>query len=135
MAKDKQPKPAKQGKKGAAPSEAAIAAASIAGHPRARTAIRRVRARVACGVFLLVLLVGLRGGQTPFDATWRALVAGIVANLVSWRCALVVWRHIIVAELRAAEEQYAERRRKAIEAAHARLAEQREAAKTAGHRA
>jgi hypothetical protein len=128
----KKEKPAKTAKaakpkKGAKAADAAVAAASIAGHPRARVAIRRVRARVACGVFLLVALVGLRAGLTPFDATWRALIAGIVANIVSWRCALVVWRHIVVAELHAAEAQYAERRRKAIEAAEARVAEQRAA--------
>jgi hypothetical protein len=56
---------------------------------------------------------------TWFDATWRALIAGIAANVVAWRCALFVWRQLVIAELRQAEEIYAERRRTATEAAEA----------------
>jgi hypothetical protein len=127
MAKDKK----KKGAKGdAAEAEAAaVQSASISAHPRARAAIRRARARVGFGVFLLVLVFGHLAGQTWFDATWRALIAGVAANLIAWRCALIVWRHILLAELRQAEEHYAGRRRKAYEAAEARAAEARAAAK------
>jgi hypothetical protein len=110
----------------AAEAKPAVPSASIAGHPRAKQAIRRVRARAAFIVFVLVLLLGHRAGLSWFDATWRALVAGLAANLVAWRCALFVWRHILIAELRQAEEIYAERRRAAIEAAERRRAEARE---------
>ena len=34
----------------------------------------------------------------------EGLVAGLVANLIAWRCAIYVWRQIIVSELRRAEE-------------------------------
>jgi hypothetical protein len=119
-------------KKDRAEAEAVEAApvppsASIAGHPRAKLAIRRARSRAAFVVFLLVLLFGHKAGLSWFDATWRALVAGIAANLIAWRCAIFVWRHLIVAELRQAEEAYAERRREAREAVEKR----REAAKAA----
>src|SRR3954453_11810081 len=125
MAKDKKRKKDAEGAESGAP---AVQSAPSAAHPRARAAIRRVRARVGFGVFLLVLVFGHLAGQTWFDATWRALVAGLAANLIAWRCALIVWRHILVAELRQAEEVYAERRREAHEAAEARAAEAREAA-------
>ena len=130
MAKEKKNK----GDKAAEAEAPAVQSASIAAHPRARAAIRRVRARVGFGVFLLVLVFGHLAGQTWFDATWRGLIAGVAANLIAWRCALIVWRHILLAELRQAEERYAERRRAAYEAAEARAAEAREAAK-AGFRA
>lgn len=122
----KKDKPEKKGKKkggaeeGAAPG---LPSASIAAHPRAKTSIRRVRARVGFAVFLLVLVFGHLAGLTWFDATWRALIAGVVANLVAWRCALIVWRHVLVAELRNAEQIYAERRRAAVEAATKRAAD------------
>jgi small-conductance mechanosensitive channel len=129
---------AKKKKQGEAETEVAGAAespvlpsASIAAHPRAKPAIRRARSRAAFIVFLLVLLFGHKAGLSWFDATWRALVAGLAANLIAWRCAIYVWRHIIVSELRQAEEAYAERRRAAREAAERR----REAAKNPDFRA
>ena len=105
-----------EAEEGAAPG---LQSASIAAHPRAKASIRRVRARAGFGVFLLVLVFGHMAGQTWFDATWRGLIAGLVANLIAWRCALFVWRHVLIAELRNAEEVYAERRRAAVEAARA----------------
>jgi hypothetical protein len=113
----------------------AVPTASIAAHPRAKPAIRRARTRAGLVVFVLVLLFGHRAGLAWFDATWRALIAGVAANLIAWRCAIFVWRHIIVAELRQAEQIYAERRRKAREAAEQRRAEAARAKATAGFRA
>jgi hypothetical protein len=101
---------------------------SLAAHPRAKAGIRRARTRAAFGAFALVLVLNLIGDQTAFDAVWRALVAGIVVNLIAWRCAIVVWRHVVLAELRAAEERHAERRREAQERLAARAAEQAERA-------
>jgi hypothetical protein len=129
MAKKKKPEEAEAA--GAAGASPVLPSASIAGHPRAKLAIRRARSRAAFIVFLLVLLFGHKAGLSWFDATWRALVAGLAANLIAWRCAIYVWRHIIVAELRQAEEAYAERRRAAREAAERR----RDAAKAAAERA
>jgi hypothetical protein len=108
-----------------------VASASIAGHPRAKAGIRRARSRAAFVVFVLVLLFGHHAGLTWFDATWRALVAGIAANVVAWRCALFVWRQLIIVELRQAEEIHAARRRKALEALEQRAAAAAEAANAA----
>ena len=129
MAKSKK-KDAEKAQDGATETPA-VPTASIAGHPRAKAAIRRARSRAAFIVFALVLLFGHHAGLTWFDATWRALIAGIAANVVAWRCALFVWRQLIVAELRQAEEVYAERRRKATEAMEQRAAAAAEAANAA----
>jgi hypothetical protein len=81
---------------------------SIAAHPRAKAGIRRARTRAAFGAFMLVLALNLVGHQDLFDAVWRALLAGIVVNVIVWRSAIVVWRHIILAEVRHEEERRVE---------------------------
>jgi hypothetical protein len=81
---------------------------SIAAHPRAKAGIRRARTRAAFGALLLVLALNLVGDQDMFDALWRALLAGIVVNVIVWRAAIVVWRHIILAEVRQEEERRVE---------------------------
>ena len=97
---------------------------SIKSHPRARAGVRRARTRAAFLAFILVLVLNLLGDQTLFDAVWRALLAGIIVNVVVWRCAIVVWRHIILSELRQVEEERAERRREERERLEAQAAEQ-----------
>jgi hypothetical protein len=104
--------------------KAAGVTVSISAHPRAKAGIRRARTRAAFGAFMLVLALNLVGDQDLFDALWRALLAGIVVNVIVWRGAIVVWRHIILAELRQAEERRAERRREAQEQLEAQAAEQ-----------
>jgi small-conductance mechanosensitive channel len=118
MADDKpKDKKAKKAKGDAAP----LTNASIAAHPRAKAGIRRARTRAAVGAFVLVLVLNLTvANADPFDAVWRALVAGIVVNVIVWRCAIVVWRHVVISELRQAEDEYAAR----VQAARERLAEQ-----------
>jgi hypothetical protein len=115
MSDDKKDKKSKQG-------EDAPITVSIAAHPRAKAGIRRARTRAAFGAFLLVLALNLVGDQDMFDALWRALLAGIVVNVIVWRAAIVVWRHIIIAEVRQEEERRAESYRARQEALK-RLAE------------
>jgi hypothetical protein len=98
-------KKAKKAKKG----EEKTVTVSIAHHPRAKAGVRRARTRAAFGAFLLVLALNLVGHQELFDALWRALLAGIVVNVIVWRCAIVVWKHIIVTELRQEEKRRLER--------------------------
>src|SRR3954467_9039728 len=113
----------KKDKKTDDPAARAGVTVSLAAHPRARAGIRRARTRAALIAFALVLVLNLIGDQTAFDAIWRALLAGIVVNVIAWRCAIVVWRHIILAEVRAAEEQLAERQREERERMEAHAAE------------
>ena len=92
---------------------------SVAAHPRARASVRRVRARTALAAFGLVLLLSLNASVPGQEAAVRALVAGLIGNLAGWACALAVWRQLVLAELRVAEQRHRERRRAAAEAAAA----------------
>jgi hypothetical protein len=95
---------------------------SIAAHPRARSWIRRARARVALIAFALVLLVALHAGVPGQTAVVRALVAGIAAFLAAWAVGLVLWKQIVISELRAAYDRREARRRELIERAAAAAA-------------
>jgi len=101
--KDKKAK----GKKGDKPE----VLVTLSQHPRAKAGIRRARTRAAFLSFVLVLVLNLVGDQDPFDAVWRALLAGIVVNVVVWRCAIIAWRHIVLHELKQVEEHRLEQRR------------------------
>jgi hypothetical protein len=46
-----------------------------------------------------------KAGVPTFDVGLRAIVAGMVGYMLAWACALTVWRHLVLAELRAAHEQ------------------------------
>jgi hypothetical protein len=116
-----QPEETKSGDQGS-PEDPKVETVSIGNHPRARASIRRARTTAALVAFAIVLLLGLKGGQTAFDATWRALLAGIVVNIVVWRLAIAWWRQIIINEVRAAEEKRAERKQAAREEAERRAA-------------
>jgi hypothetical protein len=105
MAKESDKGKGKEGGKGDKPE----LTVSIAAHPRAKAGIRRARTRAAFIAFMLVLLLNLAGDQTAFDAVWRALAAGIVVNLIVWRFAIIVWRHILISEVRQLEEQRMEK--------------------------
>jgi hypothetical protein len=126
---DKKASKEKKGKDGGAIT------VSIAQYPRAKASIRRTRTRAAFGAFVIVLVLNLLGNQDAFDAVWRALLAGLVVNVIAWRCAIVVWRHIVVTELRQEEERRAERVRAQRERLEARAAEQAEQANSPGFRA
>ena len=101
---------------------------TISSHPRAKAGIRRARTRAALIAFIGVLVLNLVGDQTPFDAVWRALLAGIVVNVIVWRCAIVVWRHILKSELEQLRETREERAREQREA-YERARAEAEAAK------
>lgn len=102
-----------------AAAEPTPAGVSLAAHPRARASIRRTRAWTALVAFGLVLFLSLSAGVPEQEAALRALVAGVVGNVAAWACALAVWRALVVAELRVAEQARAERRRAAAESATA----------------
>ena len=90
---------------------------SISQHPRAKAGIRRARTRAALIAFVAVFALNLAGDQALFDAVWRALLAGIVVNVVVWRCAIVVWRQIVLHEL----QQVAEHRQEQLRAQQERM--------------
>lgn len=93
---------------------------SVAAHPRARASIRRTRARTALAAFGIVLFLSLSSDVSGPEAAMRALVAGLVGNLMGYACALFIWRQIVVQEVKVVAEQRRERARERAEAAAAR---------------
>jgi hypothetical protein len=114
MAKAKDDKKAKKGKAGG--KDAGAAAMSVANHPRAGAQVARAKAWGGLAGFLLVALLSWRAGAPTPDVLLRALAGGVVGYVAAWACAVVVWRHLVVAELRAV------RRRRAEDAAARRAA-------------
>lgn len=84
---------------------------SVANHPRAGAQVARAKAWGALAGFALVAMLSLRAGVPTADALLRALLAGLAAYVAAWACAVAVWRHLVIAELRAV------RRHRAAEAA------------------
>jgi hypothetical protein len=116
-----------------APAESAPAievpvGVSIANHPRARAWIRRTRARMALAAFGLVALVALNAGVPAQDAVLRALLAGVGAFLCAWAIGVMLWKQIVMSELRTVYERRQARRRRVVEAAAERDRVRREAA-------
>ena len=99
------------------------AAISVSAHPRAAYSIRR--AKGLGGLFGLVLVGWLswRAGAIPVDAATRALIGGISGYVAAWVISVQVWRHLVVAEARAAADRLATRLEQRAEAAARAAAE------------
>ena len=99
-------------------------------HPRAARTIRKAKGWGGLVGFGLGVLLGTRAGLPTTDALLRAIEIGVVAYLVTWGVAVVVWKQIARAEIEelrrilvaAAEQAEAEvaRRRAEREAKEAR---------------
>jgi hypothetical protein len=74
-------------------------------HPRARRDIARAKGWGGLAGFGLVLALAVSGGAPLDDALVRALAGGVIGLLVAWRSAVLVWRHLAVAEIRAARRR------------------------------
>ena len=98
-------------------------------HPRATRQIELARGWGGIGAFALVGLLALSAGVPTASAGLRALLAGVVGYMACWFLAVMVWRHLAVAE-EAAARSFAEQRRAAlleeIKRRSAGLAEQEE---------
>jgi hypothetical protein len=98
-------------------------------HPRASVQIKLAKSWGGLAGFALAGWAAWHGGAPFYDAALRAVFWGIVAYVVVWACAVQVWRHLAVAEVRAAERRWREvqaareqRAREQIEAEAARRA-------------
>jgi hypothetical protein len=78
---------------------------SVANHPRARYQVRRAKGWGGIAGFVIAGYLSYKAGVPTFDVGLRALVFGIVGYMLSWMCAVTVWRHLVLAELRAAVER------------------------------
>jgi len=82
-------------------------------HPRASRQIELARGWGGIGAFAFVALVSSEAGVPLLSAGLRALAAGIVGYFACWALAVLVWRHLAVAEADAARAS-AEARRAAL---------------------
>jgi hypothetical protein len=89
---------------------------TLSRHSRARNGIRRARARAGLIAFVLVIFLSARAGLPAADAWLRGLMGAIVAYVATWGVAVVVWRHLAVAEVEAAHQRILETRRAATQA-------------------
>ncbi|MGH2855407.1 MAG: hypothetical protein ACRDLF_14580 [Solirubrobacteraceae bacterium] len=109
-------KPAKPTKGAKSPKAKAGASASgkgagggssqlvLAGHPRAVRSIARSKAWGGLGGFLIGGYLSLPTHALP-EAGLRALAAGAVCYVAAWAGAVFLWRRLVVAELRDAQQQ------------------------------
>jgi hypothetical protein len=77
---------------------------SVATHPRARAQVRRAKGWGGLIGFAIATYLSLKAGVPVTQTGIRALAAGVAGYLVAWACAVSVWRHLVLAELRAAFE-------------------------------
>jgi uncharacterized membrane protein YccC len=99
---------------GERPPELAV---TVSRHPRASAQIRRWRAWAGIGGLVLVGVLAGRAGLPPADAWLRALAGGVIAYFAAWGVLVLVWRQLIVAEIRAVAQRALDERKAALDAA------------------
>jgi hypothetical protein len=77
---------------------------SVAEHPRARRAIARAKGFGGLAGLVATLFFAQRAGVPAQSAVVRGLVGGVVAYVGAWAAAVYLWRHLIVAEFKAAAQ-------------------------------
>jgi hypothetical protein len=95
-----------KGKKGKGHADAS-GGPSIAGHPRASYQVRRAKGWGGIAGFGIAGYLSYKAGVPTVDVGLRAIVAGVVGYMLAWACAVTVWRHLVLAELRAAAARQA----------------------------
>ena len=93
-------KKAKKGKKGKGKVDAS-AGPSVAAHPRASRQVRKAKGWGGLAGFAIAAYLSHKAGVPTVDLGLRAIIAGIVGYLLAWACAVTIWRHLVLAELRA----------------------------------
>jgi hypothetical protein len=79
-------------------------------HPRARRQIGLAKSYAGLASFALAGWAAWHGGLRFVDVAERALLWGIAGYLLVWALAVYVWRHVAIAEVRAAERRWRESR-------------------------
>ena len=102
-AKKKQPQKGRKAKQ-------VTAGIAVANHPRAQHQINVVKSWAGLGAFFLAAYLSWKGGAVFTDVALRALLWGIGTYVAVWAMAVHVWRHVAVAEVRAAEKRWREQR-------------------------
>jgi hypothetical protein len=77
---------------------------TLAGHPRAVRSVARAKAWGGLIGFLLGGYLSLPT-HTVAETGLRALAAGAICYVTTWGAAVFMWRRVVVAELRSAEQR------------------------------
>jgi hypothetical protein len=77
---------------------------SVAAHPRAAAQVRRAKGFGGVTFFLITAYLSYKAQVPPDQLAIRALIGGIGGYMLAWMCSVTVWRHLVLAELRAAIE-------------------------------
>ncbi len=104
-AKAKQPKEKKAKDKGKKSADATSGGLSVATHPRAGAYVRRAKGWGGLAGFAIAAYLSFQAGAPPDQVGLRALAAGVAGYMLAWACTLTVWRHLVLAELRALAER------------------------------
>ncbi|MEA2144880.1 MAG: hypothetical protein QOG59_467 [Solirubrobacteraceae bacterium] len=107
-------KKAKKDKKGKGTESGGL---SVAAHPRASAQVRKAKGWGGLAAFVITGYLSLSHGATADIAGMRALVAGVAGYVLAWGCAVMVWRQLMVAEIRAKVERARVRSEEAAAAA------------------
>jgi hypothetical protein len=100
-----------------APASAPAAEAiTVRSHPKAAAQVRAAKGWGGLIGFGGAVLLSLRAGVPPEVALLRGLQCGVIMLLLAWGCTIAVWRHLIVAELRARRHDALAKHREALEA-------------------
>jgi len=97
-------------RRGTAAREAASDRITLASHPRAAAQVARAKGYGALGAFGLTAALSWHAGAPLFDTGVRALAGGVAGYMVAWSAAVTVWRHLLLAQLRAAAARSTTRR-------------------------
>lgn len=101
---DKKGKKGKGDKKDKKGQRASGDGVSIAAHPRAAAHVRQAKGLGGVGFFVVAAYLSHQAGVPADQVALRALAFGIAGYLLAWGCSVTIWRHLILAELRAAVE-------------------------------
>jgi hypothetical protein len=82
---------------------------SVAAHPRASYQVRRAKGWGGIAGFAIAAYLSHKAGVPMFQLGLRAIAFGIAGYMLVWACAVTVWRHLVLAELRAAGDRVADR--------------------------
>lgn len=99
----KTPGKGKRKNKGAAEAGQGV---SVAAHPRAAAQVRRAKGLGGIGFFAIAAYLSFKAGVSPDQVALRAVATGIAGYLLAWACSVTIWRHLVLAELRAAMEKH-----------------------------
>lgn len=83
------------------PAAPAARTITIGAHPRFKRSVRRARALGGLLGFLVTIVLSMHAGVPAWDATARALMAGVAVHLAAWAVAVAVVKQLMLAELHA----------------------------------